>query len=94
MFGSARTIRSFFASSNSSNVPGLFVAWSQNSSTISPMRGYFPRRMRPIAHTRTSLEPLPPSTGRFCTSATFSPMRAAASALPMPEYPPPMTTRS
>ena len=33
MFFSARTICSFFASSNSSKVPGDFLAWSQNSST-------------------------------------------------------------
>jgi hypothetical protein len=53
------------ASPNSSNVPGEFLARSANSSTISPMSGYLPRRTRPMAQTRISEEPLPPSTGRF-----------------------------
>ena len=85
MFGSARTTASFLSSPNSSAVPGLFLALSANSSTISPMSGYLPRFMSPIAQTRISLEPLPPSTGRSWISATLSPMRAAAIAAPMPE---------
>ena len=50
------------------------VSW--NSSTISLSIGYFPRRVPLIAHTRTSLVPLSPSTARSCTSATLQPMRA------------------
>ena len=44
---------------------GLLLARSANSSTISPRCGYKPRRVPPMAHTWISLDPLPPSTGRF-----------------------------
>jgi len=68
------------------------VSW--NSSTISLSIGYFPRRVPPIAHTRTSLDPLPPSSARLCTSATLQPMRAVEIAAAVPVYPPPITMRS
>ena len=61
-----------------------FLASSVNSWMISPIRGNFPRRISPFAQTRTSLEPLPPRTGRFWTRATRQPMRAAEIAAPMP----------
>ena len=84
MFFSFRTCASFWASPNSSYRPGEFFARSANSSTISPMSGYLPRRMSPCDQTRTSELPLPPSTGRFWMSATLRPWRAAEMALPRP----------
>ena len=44
---------------------GDFLAWSQISSMISPIRGYFPRRIFPFAQTRISLDPFPPNTPRL-----------------------------
>ena len=48
----------------------------------------------PAQYTRISPEALPPSTGRSCTSATFMPRRAAATAAHVPGIPPPTTTKS
>jgi len=38
--------------------------------------------------------PLPPKTGRFCTSAVRQPIRAEATAANVPASPPPTTTVS
>ena len=46
----------------------------------------------PNAQRRTSLEALPPSTGRSCIRTARSPSRAAAIALHTPVSPPPATT--
>ncbi|MOA00305.1 hypothetical protein D3C78_1196610 [compost metagenome] len=55
---------------------------------------FTPCPVAPHTHTRTSELELPPSTGRFCTSATFNPRRAAAIAAFIPASPPPTTVTS
>src|SRR5687768_11728092 len=48
----------------------------------------------PQIHMRTSLEALPPSTGRSWIKQTFAPLRAAAIAAQRPLMPPPTTQTS
>jgi hypothetical protein len=48
----------------------------------------------PNIQSLTSLEQLPPNTGRSCTSITFNPALAAVIAPQVPVNPPPTITRS
>ena len=48
----------------------------------------------PSTQRRTSLEELPPKTGRSCTSTTRRPSRAAVMAAHTPANPPPTTAKS
>src|SRR4051812_18918238 len=61
---------------------------------VSRAKLWAPCAVAPHTHTRTSLEELPPSTGRFCASATVLPCRAAPIAAQIPASPPPTTVRS
>ncbi len=97
MFGSRRTA-SRTTRSHRYGLPSWFTNWfSTNSSPMMPVsRAYrwVPWAVALQTHTRISLLELPPRTGRFCTSATRRPKRAAAMAAHTPESPPPITVTS
>lgn len=78
---------------------GLRYWFSRRNSSITPpsraQRLLLPRwEVAPRTQSRTSLEALPPRTGRSCTRMTFRPARAAVMAQHVPARPPPTTTRS
>ena len=61
-----------------------FFALSAISSMISPILGNFPRRMFPLAHTRTSLGPFPPEPHGLGSRPPCNPCVAAEIAAPFP----------
>jgi hypothetical protein len=80
ILASARTFSSSTVSNSSGLPSGLRKVFSTMISSITPPsrahRLLLPMcEVAPSDHSRTSLDPLPPSTGRSCTSTTFSPFR-------------------
>ena len=90
------TLRSMFFSSETilirrASLSARFSSCILNRPRSSATIGCF---ISPALHTRISADAFPPRMGRSCTSATFMPRRAAATAAHVPASPPPTTTKS
>ena len=99
MFGSLTTISNMMVSRMSGFPSGLRYRFSTSNSSITPpsraQRLLLPMcEVAPRIHRRTSLDALPPRTGRSCTSTTLLPARAAVMAAQTPARPPPITATS
>src|SRR5580700_12021186 len=94
MFGSLMTLSYSSRSHISNDLCGLFTASSSLNSSINPLSRHPGRPLCEFAPTTcifTSLDELPPSLERSCTSTTRAPCRAAAIAAQTPANPPPAT---
>ena len=99
ILGSETTFSNISVSKISGLPSGLRYRFSTNISSITPpslaQRLLLPMcDVAPKTHNRTSLDALPPNTGRSCTKTTFIPCRAAVIAQHTPDKPPPTTTKS
>ena len=99
ILGSLTTFSSKIVSKINGLLSGLRYIFSTSNSSITPpsraQRLLLPMcEVAPKTHNRTSLDELPPNTGRSVTSTTFMPARAAVMAPHNPAKPPPTTTRS